>query len=231
MNLPRRLCRGIFARIYRPFVLRRIAGRSEARVLGRMLLTDPEVLHPVYFLSTRVLIDGVLAMDIAGKRFLDMGCGSGAIGIAAASRGAIVTACDINPRAVALTRENLRRNQIEADVIASDLFGALDGRVFDLICFNIPFYAGEPKTPFDAALFGGKDLATVRSFAAGCLGALSPGGTVVVVFSEDANRDKILSLFAQAGLSAIEERIARRWFERFHVVSFQPVSLPERAIE
>jgi methylase of polypeptide subunit release factors len=221
MNLPRRLFRGVFGRVYGPFALHRIAGGAEARILGRQLLTDPEVLHPVYFLSTRVLIDAVLALNLRGKRFLDMGCGSGAVGIFAAARGAMVTACDINPRAVALTRENLRRNHVDADVIESDLFGALDGRAFDVICFNIPFYTGEPRTPFEAALFGGKDLATVRAFATGCPGALSAGGTVVVVFSEDANRDKILSLFTEAGMSLVAERIVRRWFERFHVVSFR----------
>jgi release factor glutamine methyltransferase len=151
---------------------------------------------------------------------LDMGSGSGAIGVVAASEGAIVTACDINPRAVDLTRENLSRNDLHAEVVQSDLFSALGGRVFDLICFNLPFYAGEPRTPFEAALYGGKGLATVRAFASGCSICLAPKGHVVVVFSEDANRVEILSHFEDSGLTAIDERIAFRWLERFHVVTF-----------
>ena len=190
-------------------------------MLGRRLLTDPEVLHPVCFRSTRVLIDVLPTLDVAGKRFLDMGSGSGAIGVFAASHGATVTACDINPQAVALTRENLRRHRVGAEVFESDLFSALGGRVFDVICFNIPFYAGEPRTPFEAALFGGNELKTVRLFAAGCPGFLAPGGQVLVVFSEDADRDNILSHFSAAGLSIVNERITHRLFERFHVVIFR----------
>lgn len=229
LNFPRRLCRGVFAWWYGPTLRRRIAHRSEVRVLGRRLLTDPQVLHPVHFRSTRVLIDALPTLDLAGKRFLDMGSGSGAIGIFAASHGATVTACDINPQAVALTRDNLRLNQIGAEVFESDLFSALAGHVFDLICFNIPFYAGEPRTPFEAALFGGRDLKTVRTFAAGCPQFLAPGGKVLVVFSEDADRDHILSVFSTGGLAIVDERIAHRLFERFHVVSFRAVSLPESA--
>ncbi len=224
LDLPRRLCRRIFGRLYGPYASRRIARGTEVRLRGRRLLTDPEVLHPIHFLSTRVLIDTVLGLDVAGKRFLDMGSGSGAIGIFAASQGAILTACDINPRAVALTRKNLSRNQIDAVVIESDLFSALPDQAFDLICFNIPFYDGEPRTPFDAALFGGKDLATTRRFAMGCPGALAPGGQVIVVFSEDADRGGILSCFRQAGLAVVDEMTSRRFFERFHVVRFREIS-------
>ena len=227
LNLPRRLCRGVFGWWYGPYVRRRIAHPSEVSLLGRRLLTDPEVLHPVYFRSTRVLIDALATLNIAGKRFLDMGCGSGAIGIFAAFQGATVAACDINPRAVTLTRDNLRRHQIDAAVFESNLFSGLGGAVYDLICFNIPFYAGEPRTPFEAALFGGKDLETVRRFAAACPGYLDPNGRVVVVFSEDADRDNILSHFTAEGLSVEDERIAHRLFERFHVVSFRVASLPE----
>ena len=131
------------------------------------MLTDPDVLHPVYFRSTRVLIEALQRLNVAGKRVLDMGSGSGAIGIFAALQGALVTACDINPRAVSLTRENLSRNQIDAEVFQSDLFSALEGRLFDLICFNIPFYAGEPRTMFEP--WGGPSLRIVRAFAAGLL--------------------------------------------------------------
>jgi release factor glutamine methyltransferase len=229
MSIPRRLCRGIFGLWYGPYARRRIARRSPARLLGRRLLTDPEVLHPVYFGSTRVLIDALLTLDMARKRFLDMGSGSGAIGIFAASQGASVTACDINPRAVALTRDNLRAHQVDAEVFESNLFSALEGRVFDLISFNIPFYTGEPRTPFEAALFGGNNLATVSAFATGCPRFLAPEGAVVVVFSEDADRERILSLFAGADLCLVHERIAYRLFERFHVVRFRRMTLPQRS--
>ena len=116
-DVPRRLCRRAFRRFYRRYALQRIARRAEVRLLGCRLMTDPEVLHPIHFLSTRVLMNAVMTLDLAEKRFLDMGSGSGAIGIVAASRGAVVTACDINPRAVAVSRENATRNGARLEVL------------------------------------------------------------------------------------------------------------------
>lgn len=184
-------------------------------------MTDPEVLHPVYFRSTSAMIDKILALDLAGKRFLDMGSGSGALGVFAAARGAHVTACDINPKAVALTRTNFGLNALAGEVVESDLFQALGGHVFEVICFNIPFYEGVARTPFEAALYGGRGLATVAAFASGCPGALAPGGRVMIIFSDQADRGMILGLFATAGLVAVDDTVVRRMFERFHLITFR----------
>jgi release factor glutamine methyltransferase len=147
-----------------------------------------------------------------------MGTGSGAVGIDAARRGAIVTACDVNPRAVRLTSWNAGRNAVAIEVLQSDLFAAIPERQFDVICFNLPFYARDPETPFGHALYGGRNLETVRAFAAGCRQALAPTGSIIVVFSEDSDRERILKLFAGADLVPTEERTALRNFERFHLV-------------
>jgi release factor glutamine methyltransferase len=200
--------------------MRRIAAPSQAALYGQRLATDPEVFHPVYFLSTRVLLDGLAAGDLRGKRFLDMGTGSGPVAIFAASRGAVVTACDVNPRAVAVARDNARRNGVAVDVVESNLFQALAGRAFDMIAFNIPFYPREPRTPLEAAFFAGPDFETVRRFAADCGRFLAGDGTVVIVFSEDSGRERILAIFQAAGWVVAGERVARRLFEEFYVVRF-----------
>lgn len=225
----RRFFRRAIGRLVRPVFSRQMARAADARLLGLHFFTDPQVLHPVFFRSTRVLVRALSRFDLARKRVLDMGSGSGAIGVFAAAGGARVTACDINPRAVALTRRNLQRHGLDGDVLESDLFAApaLHGRAFDLICFNIPFYAGEPRTPFEAALFGGNELETVRDFAAGCAARLVEGGAVLIVFSEDADRDQILSLFTKVELDLVEERTAQSWFEKFHVVTFWRAILPD----
>lgn len=225
MERARSLCRRWFHRVYHRYALWQIA-KPATRLRGRTLLTDPEVFHPVYFLSTPVFLDYLATLEVAGKRLLDMGTGSGAIGLFAALRGARVTACDVNPRAVALARENARRNGVSMEVVESNLFALLGGRAFDLICFNLPFYPGVARTRFDAALYGGPDFETVRGFAVGCREALAPGGIVVVIFSEDSGRDRILSLFRAAGLAPTEERVTRKYFERFHLVRLQASSPP-----
>jgi release factor glutamine methyltransferase len=220
MERARRFCRRLFHRAYHSYALRQIA-KPVTRLRGRSLLTDPEVFHPVYFLSTPIFLDYLSTVAVAGKRLLDMGTGSGTIGIFAAGRGAQVTACDINPRAVSLAGENARRNGVEMEIVASDLFAALAGRRFDVICFNLPFLAGAPRNRFEAALFGGPDLETVRAFANGCGQALAPDGTVAVIFSEDSGRDRVVAMFAEAGFVPTHERVARKFFERFHLLRMQ----------
>lgn len=221
MDLRRKLWRRLLARPYGAFVAQATARPSEARLFGHRLLTDPQVFHPVYFLSTRILAASLRTFDLRGKRFLDMGTGSGALGIVAAAAGARVTACDVNPRAVALARENFARNGVEGEVLESDLFSAIGGRRFDVICFNVPFYEGEPASPREAAFSAGEDLATIRRFAAGCPPALEQGGEVVVIFSEDSGRERVVGIFAEAGLSVVEERFTRRFLDNFHVVRFR----------
>jgi release factor glutamine methyltransferase len=220
-ELWRKVCRRLLDRFYRSYVARRISRPSSTRFFGHRLATEPQVFHPGYFLSTRILGRSLRATDLRAKRFLDMGTGSGPIAVLAAAAGAVVTAADINPRAVALAGENLRRNGLSAEVLESDVFSALEGRTFDVVCFNIPFYEGEAATPYDHAFFAGGNLATVRRFASGCARSLAPDGEVIIVFSEDSGRDRVLALFAEAGFTPVQERTTRKFFETFHVVTFR----------
>jgi release factor glutamine methyltransferase len=229
MGLARSLCRRVVGLVHGAYVLRRIRVASEAEVHGLRLVTDPEVFHPGYFHSTGVLAEWLGGRELRGKRFLDMGTGSGAIGILAAGRGAEVTAADVNPRAVALARENARRNGVTTEVVESDLFAGLGGRMFDVIAFNLPFYPGRPRTPFEAAFYAGPDFETVRAFAAGSARQLAPEGALVVVFSEDSGRDRMVALFEAAGFHVAEERVTRRLLEELYVVRFSRGEAPALA--
>jgi magnesium-protoporphyrin O-methyltransferase len=50
---------------------------------------------------------GWLPADLAGRRLLDAGCGTGMLAVEAARRGAHVTAIDLSPTLIALARERL----------------------------------------------------------------------------------------------------------------------------
>ena len=219
--LRKRIARPILQGLRRPYVLRQIASPSEATLLGHRLRTHPEVFHPVHFASSRVLAEHLLGEPLRGLHLLDMGTGSGPIAVVAAAAGAVVTACDINPRAVALARENSVLNGLNADVIESDLFAELADRQFDLICFNLPFYARDPVTPLEAAFKAGRNLETVRRFARGCAEHIGAAGRVVVLFSEDSDRDRMLGAFADANLAIERRHVVRRFLEDFHLVWFR----------
>ncbi len=218
----RRIARPLWHGLRRPVILRRIERASEARLLGVRLRTEPGVFHPVYFSSSRVLGEHLLTLPLAARRVLEMGTGSGALAIAAAARGAMVTACDVNPRAVALSRVNATLNDVEIEVHESDLFAAraLDGRQYDLIFFNIPFYPHAPRTHFEHAFRAGEGFETVRRFAREAAAHLAEEGRVVIVFSEDCERGATLGAFADAGLTLVEERRTTRACEQFSVATF-----------
>lgn len=83
-------------------------------------------------------------IDVARVRsILDLCCGSGCIGIAAALAfpAAHVDAADISPDALAVTRINIKHHDIGARLRAmqSDLFSALGGRRYNVIVTNPPY--------------------------------------------------------------------------------------------
>ena len=77
------------------------------------------------------------------RRLLDLCCGGGAIGIAAAvyRPELAVTLADIDAAALALARENIAFHGVGARVraVASDLFDALGAQRFDVILCNPPY--------------------------------------------------------------------------------------------
>lgn len=76
---------------------------------------------------------------------LDLGCGWGALGLAAAraAPGGAVVLTDVNRRAILLARGNARRNRIpNATVRSGRLFEPVREMRFDLIVTNPPYHAG-----------------------------------------------------------------------------------------
>lgn len=60
--------------------------------------------------SMRATLLSCLPADLTGRRLLDAGCGTGALALEAARRGAHVTAIDLSPRLVSLAAERAAGN-------------------------------------------------------------------------------------------------------------------------
>lgn len=76
---------------------------------------------------------------------LDIGCGYGAVGIAAAKFNPDLQVCmtDVNMRAVSLTRKNIELNKaFNAQVRYGTLYEPVEGQTFDCILSNPPVSAG-----------------------------------------------------------------------------------------
>jgi ribosomal protein L11 methyltransferase len=103
---------------------------------GVVLRLDPGLAfgtgsHP----STRLALAWLVRAQEPGARVLDYGCGSGILAIAAAKLGAAhVDAVDVDPDALAVTRDNARRNGIELAAFAPERLPSGD---YDIVIANI----------------------------------------------------------------------------------------------
>lgn len=60
--------------------------------------------------------------DVEGRTVLDLGCGTGMLGIAAGMLGAgIVVGHDIDPRALAIAAENASNMDLDLDLVCCDV--------------------------------------------------------------------------------------------------------------
>ena len=123
--------------------------------MGREFKCDPRALIPRP--ETEELVEKILAHYRKGPlpapgRVLDMGTGSGVIGLSLAHSfpEAHATLADISPDALALAQENAEKTGLPAariTIVQSNLFQNLDGFCFDLIAANLPYIAaGEVPT-------------------------------------------------------------------------------------
>jgi len=146
--------------------------RHELRFLYRGELLTFEVDSSVFAShgldpGTALVIE---ALDLRPTdRVLDLGCGWGAIGIAAARccpDGRVILT-DVNRRAVGLARANVARNHLaNAEVRAGSLYHPVEGETFDVIATNPPYHVG-------------REL--VLRLLEGASGALREGGRLLVV--------------------------------------------------
>lgn len=135
-----------------------------------------------------------------GDRVLDMGCGSGILGIGAKRLGASdVVSVDIDENAVRIAAENFEKN------------ACLDGAVF--LCGNV-------LTDKDALIRmgGGFDLicanivaGIIREMAPILYSALKPGGRLLASGILAARREEVLEALTRAGFVPVEEEMKDDW--------------------
>ena len=156
------------------------------------------------------LIEAELALQNvgAGARILDLGCGAGPGGIAAALASHAfqpeLLLADINPRALDFARANARLAGLpDARFQPSNLFESLEGS-FDLIVANPPYLVDAGERTYrhgGGALGSGLSVRIVR----GGLTRLAPGGRLVlytgapIVEGRDPFRDEVTPLLQEAG--------------------------------
>ena len=201
------------------WVERRSLGEPVAYILGdkefwslrfevsrKVLIPRPE---------TECLVEEVLRIyrpPGEGLRVLDIGTGSGAIGVVLARElpAARVAATDISPGALAVARRNALFHGVadRMEFFQGDLFAALSGD-FDIICSNPPYIqedvydllpAGIRNFEPPGALIAGPDgVAFHRKIIREGAHRLKAGGRIFLEIGE-GQRDRVATLFREAGV-------------------------------
>ena len=159
----------------------------------------PGIFHPGLFFSTKILMDMLSEMALKGKTFLELGCGSGAISVLAASKGAFVTASDIDPKAIENTAFNASKNRVEIETVKSDLLDSIS-KEFDVIIINPPYYPKDPSRPEEAAFYCGTDHVYFKRLFQQLAERTTSDPQVFMILSEDCRIDRIREIALEDGL-------------------------------
>jgi len=161
-----------------------------------------------------------------GQTLLDMGCGTGLIGIHAAKAGAEVIAADVNPHAVECTRRNAVRNNLRIKTIESNLFEKIHGN-FDVIAFNPPYLPDCSKTTswVERAWSGGSEgTDIILEFMDEAWKHLSPGGQIVLILSSMGGLLKVLRAAKERYTTELLEE-KHMFFESIYAYRLRPKRL------
>lgn len=210
-------------------VARRLSGEPLEQVLGWVefaglrIEVDPGVFVPRQRTAFLVEASVALAMPHRHPVVVDLCCGTGAVGVAIASRLPQVDliAADLDPVAVTNARRNVE--PVGGRVFVGDLFAALPAELrnrVDVLAVNAPYVpTGEISTmPPEArdheprwALDGGADgLDVHRRIAAQAATWLSRGGGLLVETSTE-QAPTAAGILSEAGLHSRVEHSADRW--------------------
>ena len=216
-------------------IARRVAGEPLQYILGHWpfrnldLLVDPRALIPrpeTEELVTRALSE-VRRQQLGGVKIMDLGCGTGAIGLSLVQELSIdgikteLISVDLSGEALALARENGDRHHLsKVEFIQSSWFESVDPNylgTFNLITANPP-YVGETEfatldpilrheplmaivSPTDNEVPGFKDLAEIIAEAPRWLSA----NGILVCEHADIHREAVLAAAHQAGFAEAED--------------------------
>jgi len=135
----------------------------------------------------------IKTVRVGKESLLDMGTGTGVVGLHAAKQGASVTAVDNNPRAVANAQHNAVRNNLALTVYQSDLFSAITDQ-FDIITFNPPYLPSDNiKEPWEGGPGG---ITVMQKFLIQASGYIKPKGQIYMVASSHSDIDFLLDEFS-----------------------------------
>ncbi len=191
------------------------------RVKEGVLIPRPE---------TELLVERVLPLVPENAVGFEIGCGSGCISVTLLleRKGLKMTACDVNPDALELTRENARLHSVEEriELLHGDMFQPVGNRRFDFVISNppyVPVRRWEELPPevrmegFTSLVGGEKGYEFYERLCDEVRSHLKPGGFVALEIGHDQG-EVVRALLETAGFKVMiyrdyagQDRIALGW--------------------
>ncbi len=207
----------------RAFVERRSTGEpmqliaGETEFYGLPFVVDRAVLIPRPETEQLVEVTISLAQRFARPRIIDVGTGSGAIAVALACKlaGASFKATEISPDALAVARENAKRNGVRNRVhfIEGDLLAPVAGEQFEIVVSNPPYVPERDRASLSVevrdyepaqAIFAGEDgLEVYLRLIPAAFSVLVPGGFIALEIGYGQS-DAVRRPLAESGFAEIE---------------------------
>ena len=193
--------------------LQGVIGAHEWRRKGIELPATGGRIHPHYGIFAPIrseYVDLVARAPLpaalaASPVAFDIGTGTGVLAAVLARRGVKrVVATDLDPRALACARENVKRLGLagQVEVVQADLYP--EGRAALVTC-NPPWVPARPSSPLEHGIYDFESR-MLHGFLRGLRERLEPGGEGWLILSDLAehlglrSREALLAAFAQAGL-------------------------------
>jgi len=182
-------------RVGRHFIIRPTWEECEALPDDLVIVLDPGQAfgtgdHP----TTRLCLELLEKLPVAGKHVADIGCGSGILSIAAAMLGAAsVVGVDVELPSIIASKENADRNGVEAEFLVGEGFRSLpEGAHYDLVLSNI----------ISATLIHISHDASER---------VKPGGHWMISGIIDSNWPDVLASAERFGFALVERKQEDEW--------------------
>lgn len=203
---------------FRVLSQRRVSGEPLAYIVGQQeffglpLAVDARVLIPRP--DTETLVSWALdVLPAGGAKVLDLGTGSGAIGLAIkhARPTAVVSAIDASADAVAVARSNAAALGLTVSIEISRWFEQVNG-LFDVLASNPPYVRdGDPHLaalghePIQALTAGADGLSDLRQIIAAAPAHLQTGGWLLLEHGYD-QAEAVRQLLREQGFESVSSR-------------------------
>ncbi len=168
--------------------------------------------------TSELLLEAALKHSLEGKSALELGCGSGVLGLSVKKYGRVARACgsDISEVAVANARHNAKRQGLDVDFRQGSLFEPWGKEMFDVILDDVsgvaepiarlsPWYP--PEIFCDAGLDGSEWTTKVLENARE---HLNPGGVLFFATVSLSNEVRILEV-ARSQYPRVECLLKKSW--------------------